>query len=831
MIRNALLRGICIGTATLATGLPAARAGEDCNNNGIPDSVDIMPTLDFGAGLNYLTAPIPSSPGIGDINNDGLLDAAVTSISQDYVAIVFGQPDGSFTFPITEDTLGRPTGVALGDFDGDLDLDCVTADRDDATISLIRNDANTSFQRIAGLNLVGVTMTGVVGGRFNNDTNDDFILMTSTGFQVFLGDGTPFGFNSLPPQALSGTVAGAAVEDIDGDLDLDFVGFIPNTNTVVIARNDGTGVFTTTTFAAGGVVNGVALGQLTGSALPDLVTTLGFDGNAEQYTNMGGGVFAIEDTFPAGDRPSHAVIADLDGDADNDLAVSYAITGNPNRDNVRVFRNEAGVLTQYSSAMTARFSRFVVAADNDDDNDNDLLVFALNGTITALDNDGAGNFPGGPSRLEVANAFAVVARDLDGDLDTDLAVARTTGFVDIYRYDPPNYSLIDSEAVGGQPVALHAVLLNDDSTIDLVTANNDDGTISVLFGNPDGTFQPAVTIPVDVEVTFVTSADFDQDMDMDIAVTYPGIFESGAGGGCNCYMGGGAVYVFKNDGMGGLSLFETIPTGDGTFGVAAADLDNDLFPEIVVANRDQSDVRIHFNNGDATFTSTSSFLFGPGAISVELADFDGNGTTDIAAGRFELNELTDESVLVLLNDGSANFTPSGPFPASAGTVDLVSADLDDDGDRDLVFGGIFSGDASVLPNLGDGTFGPPINNHIGDGAIRTAIADRTGNGTLDLLVVGLSGQVVFLENDFLPAASLDENDNGIPDECETLPGDMNCDGAVSVGDINPFVLALTDPAGYAAMFPDCNILNGDCSDDGLVTVGDINCFVALVTGG
>ncbi len=65
----------------------------------------------------------------------------------------------------------------------------------------------------------------------------------------------------------------------------------------------------------------------------------------------------------------------------------------------------------------------------------------------------------------------------------------------------------------------------------------------------------------------------------------------------------------------------------------------------------------------------------------------------------------------------------------------------------------------------------------------------------------------------------------------TVLGDMNCDGAVSVGDINPFVLALTNPAGYAAAFPSCNILNGDCSDDGQVTVGDINCFVALVTGG
>ncbi len=71
----------------------------------------------------------------------------------------------------------------------------------------------------------------------------------------------------------------------------------------------------------------------------------------------------------------------------------------------------------------------------------------------------------------------------------------------------------------------------------------------------------------------------------------------------------------------------------------------------------------------------------------------------------------------------------------------------------------------------------------------------------------------------------------VDDRVAILPGDLNCDGVVSVGDINPFVLALTDPAAYAAQFPECDILAGDCSGDDQVTVGDINCFVDLVTGG
>lgn len=62
-------------------------------------------------------------------------------------------------------------------------------------------------------------------------------------------------------------------------------------------------------------------------------------------------------------------------------------------------------------------------------------------------------------------------------------------------------------------------------------------------------------------------------------------------------------------------------------------------------------------------------------------------------------------------------------------------------------------------------------------------------------------------------------------------GDMNCDGLVTVADIGGFVLALTDPAGYAAQFPGCSINNADMNDDGDVTVSDIGPFVQLLTGG
>jgi hypothetical protein len=63
-----------------------------------------------------------------------------------------------------------------------------------------------------------------------------------------------------------------------------------------------------------------------------------------------------------------------------------------------------------------------------------------------------------------------------------------------------------------------------------------------------------------------------------------------------------------------------------------------------------------------------------------------------------------------------------------------------------------------------------------------------------------------------------------------MPGDLNCDGVVNPFDIDAFILALTDPAGYAADYPDCFLLNADADNDGVVNPFDIDPFIGLLTG-
>jgi photosystem II stability/assembly factor-like uncharacterized protein len=63
-----------------------------------------------------------------------------------------------------------------------------------------------------------------------------------------------------------------------------------------------------------------------------------------------------------------------------------------------------------------------------------------------------------------------------------------------------------------------------------------------------------------------------------------------------------------------------------------------------------------------------------------------------------------------------------------------------------------------------------------------------------------------------------------------IAGDLNCDGAVNGYDIDPFVLALTDPEAYAAQLPDCDYMLADVNGDGAVNGYDIDPFVGVLTG-
>ena len=122
--------------------------------------------------------------------------------------------------------------------------------------------------------------------------------------------------------------------------------------------------------------------------------------------------------------------------------------------------------------------------------------------------------------------------------------------------------------------------------------------------------------------------------------------------------------------------------------------------------------------------------------------------------------------------------------------------------------------------------------HAADSAGISAIGAVTdlGNGTFSAALTagtqtGVDRFVVTVNDGVRPVILIPE-----PELTYLELGDLNCDGLLDFDDINPFVLALGDPAGYLAAYPDCNALYADCNADGAVDFDDINAFVALLGG-
>ncbi len=120
----------------------------------------------------------------------------------------------------------------------------------------------------------------------------------------------------------------------------------------------------------------------------------------------------------------------------------------------------------------------------------------------------------------------------------------------------------------------------------------------------------------------------------------------------------------------------------------------------------------------------------------------------------------------------------------------------------------------ILPLAGDPS------SYVESGDFDPTSVDRIGLYGMDLLGGG---------EDFVDVKQL-----GVYQAFEAPPallGDANCDGLVNNGDIDAFVLAVTDPVAYVAAYPDCDINNCDVNQDGLINNGDIDGFVAILSGG
>ncbi len=169
-----------------------------------------------------------------------------------------------------------------------------------------------------------------------------------------------------------------------------------------------------------------------------------------------------------------------------------------------------------------------------------------------------------------------------------------------------------------------------------------------------------------------------------------------------------------------------------------ADLNGDSFPDVLGADSTGLLTR-WMNQGGGTFLPVAGSLPPIAVVSLSIADVDGDGDPDLLCATSSTvigaTGTNQAPVVVLLNNGSGGFTV-GPvvYPGVGASTEAILVDLDQDGDKDVVGFVNASLDIWVCSNLGNNTFGPII--HLGTGSTDQAIAmgDIDADGRPDFVL-------------------------------------------------------------------------------------------------
>jgi hypothetical protein len=338
------------------------------------------------------------------------------------------------------------------------------------------------------------------------------------------------------------------------------------------------------------------------------------------------------------------------------------------------------------------------------------------------------------------NPQAVVTADFNNDTKLDLATANAGSNSVSVRHGNGLGGLEDVNHFPTDPApqAMTVGDFNHDGNLDLVTATSkftgggDANYISLLMGDGDGGFGMPINIVSDVGWQFrsVAAGDFNADGNMDLVYTYASVFEPTE------------VYSLLGDGQGGFELGNWAGLRDPV-ALAVADLNRDGKPEVITANQYEGTVTVLM--GDhwlSTFDPDYiEFATGSSPRSVAIGDFTDDGIPDVAtAGR-----MID--ILPGLGDGTFA-APINHSVNSNGMTAVAAADFNEDGKLDIVTSDPGTGAVIVLLGNGNGTLGPPIYHAAGLSPGAVTVADFNADGQPDVMVANAgSNRVSVLLND------------------------------------------------------------------------------------
>lgn len=344
--------------------------------------------------------------------------------------------------------------------------------------------------------------------------------------------------------------------------------------------------------------------------------------------------------------------------------------------------------------------------------------------------------------------------------------------------------------------------INKDGFLDVFSATGATSPSVIYWGSAQGPSTSPGWWSSEPNRAFAVSAtvfDLDHDNDLDVVTGNQGFDQ---------YDPYRPMYTFYNDNgtlnpVPGWQSDETSIQNCVRFG----DLDGDGWEDLAVSKWANFETAIYGNN-KGTLATTPLWTSGTQDTDrgVAWADVDGNDWPDLVLGHKPTTLYANDKGTL-----SIGWTANGTY---FGAQETLFADVDRDGDQDLADIHFSNGHVRIYQNNNGVLDSDPTWVYDSPGAGTTlCFGDINGDRWLDL-IVGNSGDISVMVFYATPRYTV---------------GDLNCDNLVDFGDINPFVLALTDPNGYSQAYPHCELMAGDINGDGKADFGDINPFVALLT--
>jgi hypothetical protein len=328
-------------------------------------------------------------------------------------------------------------------------------------------------------------------------------------------------------------------------------------------------------------------------------------------------------------------------------------------------------------------------------------------------------------------------------------------------FTPPDpFYLYATYPVGKNPTSVTTADFNQDGLTDLIVTNIGNDSLSILFGNGDGSFKEPRQLLVSVEPRALALQDYNGDGRTDIAVACAGsdqivLFLGLAGGRFSegqrylvqrtpisiaagdvngdqkpdlaVALRNDKIAVFLGNGDGTFTAGPRYEYGDTPTSIALADLTRDGKLDLIVTNGGpmSNAVSIWTGNGDGTFRDPVDYRTGKRPLGVSFADFNNDRKTDLLV----INGERD-SFVVFLGNGNGTFQDGKESGADAGPVHGLAGDFDGDRLADVAIVNIQSNDLSILFGKGDGTFKyPPKNYRVGSGPFAVAPLSLKPNAT------------------------------------------------------------------------------------------------------